>query len=437
MCQFMHSMSYRVRDCLLAKQANTCRTGLCVVPSGMDATEASTAPPLDLEPLLERLDSIIAPVAARCVAEIPAYQSLPASVTEDELPANLRATVEVVIRVLTERRTLTDRELTRLVSWGAERARDGLPLEAVLRIYPIAAKCLFNALISTSTPDQYAVIARLAPAVFDHLAMVQPQVATAYLEERDGLDWEHRELRQHLAGALLAGRTAYHLAARSDRTLAERYDVVVFRIPALPIADDPRGTTKRFRAIQDRLDTDHEVLASFERDGGILLIPAPGREGVSSRVSDILEHIDAATDSRCTAGVAGAADHAQIPAAHQQAGELLDLALRLRRPPGLYWLSDLAIDYQLARPSAARTCLANTLASVVRHPHLIEALRAYFDNDFQRSTTAAALTIHRNTLNYRLHRIHTLTGYNPTNPTDARHLVAALTAHDTINGTPT
>jgi hypothetical protein len=342
-------------------------------------------------------------------------------VLEGDLVANARAVLELFLSTTAADRAPTEQELAQPVAWGAERARDGLPLDAVLQIYPLSAREAWTFAAETDRVD----MADLGRRILDFLAIVMPRVAAAYLREREAIDWEQREGRQNLAGTLLAGRPAQRAAERSGRTLADRYHVVVFHLPLITQEASSRAATDLFRGIQSGLDAEHDVLATFERDGGVLLVP-----GNSDRVSRLLSRIDKAAHSPCTAGAATADVHADIPNAHREAAEILALAENLHCGPGCYWLSDLAIEYQLAQPSPARTSLAGILAPLEEHPHLIEALRSFITTGYSRGAAAVALSIHRNTLTYRLSRIHTLTGYDATKPTDARQLAAAMTAFD-------
>ncbi|WP_157357279.1 PucR family transcriptional regulator [Amycolatopsis nigrescens] len=386
--------------------------------------------------LLPRVDEIAAAVVLRCAEEIPAYRLLPASVIESDLVANTKAVLELFFSTVAEGRAPTDRELELPVTWGSERARDGLPLDAVLRMYPLGAQEAWRLANETTDPARRLELLDMVGRLLDFLAIVLPQVAAAYLRERDDLDWERREGRQNLASTLLAGRPAERAAERSGRGLAERYRVVVFHLPELPADTSTRATTDRFRSIQHELDAEQDVLTTFERDGGVLLVPAgqDGQAGQDRRaraeVARLLGRIDKAAGTRCAAGAATADGHAGIPAAHDEATEVLNLAEQLGRPPGIHWLADLAIEYQIAQPGPARASLARILAPLDAHPHLLDALRSFINTGYNRGEAATALTIHRNTLTYRLGRIQTITGYDATRAEDARQLAAAMTAYD-------
>uniref|UniRef100_UPI003F84E5CD helix-turn-helix domain-containing protein n=1 Tax=Actinosynnema sp. TaxID=1872144 RepID=UPI003F84E5CD len=55
-------------------------------------------------------------------------------------------------------------------------------------------------------------------------------------------------------------------------------------------------------------------------------------------------------------------------------------------------------------------------------------LEVHLALDLDRRATAARLHLHPNTVDYRLRRIHRLTGLSPTRPQDCRSLAAALVA---------
>ncbi len=366
--------------------------------------------------LVPRIDEIATAMIARCAEVITPYRTLPASVLEGDLVSNAKAVFELFLTTVAEDRPPTEQELALPVAWGAERARDGLPLDAVLRIYPLSAGVAWE-MIKEQGVDRDVLVARM----LDFLGEVMPRVAEAYLHERDTLDWEQREHRQNLATGLLAGRAVRSTAERYGETLADTYDVVVFPLPPQP--PGTRATTDLFRRIRSVVDSHRHALVTFKGDGGVLLVPP-------ADTPELLARIDAITGRTCAAAAATAGTHAEIPAAHQEAAEVLALAETLHRPPRCYRLADLAIEYQIAQPSPARDALAGLLAPLAEHPHLVDALRAFIASGYQRGEAAAALNIHRNTLTYRLRRIQIITGHDATQPGDARHLAAAMTAFD-------
>ncbi|WP_280336704.1 PucR family transcriptional regulator, partial [Nocardia wallacei] len=77
---------------------------------------------------------------------------------------------------------------------------------------------------------------------------------------------------------------------------------------------------------------------------------------------------------------------------------------------------------------APRPGLATILAPLDEQPLLAETLETFVDSGFNQLATARQLNIHRNTVTYRLARVHELTGLDPHRPTDAMTLSAARIA---------
>lgn len=386
---------------------------------------AERLPPGFAASLLPRVPEIAAATAARLTAEIPSYRLLPDSVLGGDLVANTEAVLRLFLTAAAEGRPPTEQELATPIAWGAERARDGVPLEAVLRVYPLGARQAWE--LATAGPEPTTDPFALVTGLLAFLGEVMPKVAEAYLREQADLDWEQREHGRNLAGVLLAGRLARRAAERYGRTLAERYEVVVLRLPEAPGG----ATTRILRAVRSELDGNPEVLATFKGDGGVLLVPlvAPGPGG-GGATRKLLTRLDTAAELRCTAAAAIAEDHGSIPRAQAEASEVLSLAEDLGRPPGLYRLADLAVEYQLVQPGPARDALARVLAPLDGQPHLIATLREFIAAGYRRGEAAETLNVHRNTLTYRLGRIRLLTGHDATDPTAAGRLSAALTAYD-------
>ena len=117
-----------------------------------------------------------------------------------------------------------------------------------------------------------------------------------------------------------------------------------------------------------------------------------------------------------------------MPVAGAEASEVLRLATELGRPPGLYVLDDVLLEYLVTRPSEAGTRLAGVLAALDHGPELVETLQGYFDADLDRKKAASALNIHPNTLDYRLKRVSELTGLSAGSARGLQVLGAALVA---------
>ncbi|CAM3968911.1 helix-turn-helix domain-containing protein [Nocardia ninae] len=373
------------------------------------------------------LPAVARDVLAGVLGEVPSYRELSAEMIGRDLPRAAEANLRLFLRSLAERRTPRADELSELIAVAVRRARDGIPLDTVLSVYHHGAVAAWNSVAATATtPEQREQLLAAVPYVLGYLGAVTPGVAGAYLRERQDLHWEQREAKRAVAQALVHGTPADLLAERFGISLDGGFQVLVFRV-AEPATG---GTRPVLRIVQSEIDAvSGRALSTVERGGGVLLVPVA--EGESATALDtFVTRVAQGIGARAVAGLAHAASVDGIPAAVEEAGEIARLAFQLGRPAAVYRMADLALQYQLARPGPARTWLLTLLDPLRDQPHLLDALRALLANDYNRQQAAAALVVHRNTLNYRLNRIATVTGYDPNRPDHAQLFAAALTACD-------
>uniref|UniRef100_UPI000A88F529 PucR family transcriptional regulator n=1 Tax=Nocardia lijiangensis TaxID=299618 RepID=UPI000A88F529 len=127
-------------------------------------------------------------------------------------------------------------------------------------------------------------------------------------------------------------------------------------------------------------------------------------------------------------GVGAAPARAAIPAMAAEARVLAELGRCLSRREIICRRADLQFEYTVAVSDAARPGLAVLLAPLDAQPMLAETLETFVDTGFNQLATARLLMVHRNTVTYRLSRVHELTGLDPHRPADAMTLSAARLA---------
>lgn len=127
--------------------------------------------------------------------------------------------------------------------------------------------------------------------------------------------------------------------------------------------------------------------------------------------------------------VAGA-EHQPLADAATEATAVLDL-VRHRRP-AVYRLEDVALE-ALIHGIRGRTeeVVRQALDAARAHDHstgteLVTTLRVYLECGASLAETARLLSLHRNTVTYRLERLKALTGRDPSDPRDLFLLYASL-----------
>ncbi|MGW1141449.1 PucR family transcriptional regulator, partial [Streptomyces zhihengii] len=192
------------------------------------------------------------------------------------------------------------------------------------------------------------------------------------------------------------------------------YEVVAFAFAAEPPS----------RLVQSSLDAFTRSPVLMDHVARIALVP--GRADVPGLVARLEKDVG----QPVRAAAARSLGPSAVPSAAEEAGRVLDLVLRLGRPPGCYRLDDVLLEHQLARPGDGLVRLAAKLDPLEEHPYLLETLRVFVTRGLNRRRTAAELCVHRNTLDYRLQRVTALTGLDLAVPEQARLLQAALVARD-------
>jgi hypothetical protein len=364
------------------------------------------------------------------------YSHLPQEQLQGEILDILNYNLAVFFRILREGGKPSVDDLTEVRASAARRAEERIPLEAVLTAYHVGALVAWEALREEAQADEVAEMLGLATQVMAYIEAVTSAVAGAYLEERQAIYGEEREARRALAEALLSGVTSDALAQRAGYQLAPGYVVVSLFVATSPDEVDEGvegvvASRRKLRRMEKFVTTGwNDALSLLGSSGGPVLIAVRGdnADAEYERLGDLMAGLSAAAGADVTAGVAYRPGLAGVPIAGGEASEVLRLATELRRPPGLYVLDDVLLEYLVTRPSDAATRLAGVLTALDHGPELVETLQGYFDADLDRKKAATALNIHPNTLDYRLKRVSELTGLSAGSARGLQVLGAALVA---------
>lgn len=118
----------------------------------------------------------------------------------------------------------------------------------------------------------------------------------------------------------------------------------------------------------------------------------------------------------------------ELARSYQDARAALSLGRRFHGQNGVYCLDGLGIAaFVGVSDEQTKIDLATHLLSPLNHaPELLETLDIFFAQNCCPSATATALSIHRNTLSYRLDKINALTGLNPRQFDDGVQMRLAL-----------
>ncbi|PTR43573.1 PucR-like helix-turn-helix protein [Rhodococcus sp. OK611] len=377
---------------------------------------------------------LTAAVIERLVDDLPIYKELPQEVVQGEIADIVHHNMELFATLVRERRPGRKAEFVEQRNSSARRAEEGVPLDAVLHAYHVGIGMAAEELFADAEPGDIGDVQTIMVMVLDFLRQLTLEVSSSYLEERQIMDSQENSGRRSLMAALVAGEPLDAIAQRTGLRLAPHYLAMSLSIGEHvdERGDGVSGTVagrRKLRRLQAELDriTGEPALTVIDSSGGTALIPCPGNPPEWDALKRMVDRAQAVVGTEIRAAALVAAP-AEVPAAVEQTAEIIALISRSGRPPGLYRLRDVLLEYQLSRPSPAHPELAGLLEPLVARPELMQTLEAYVASGLNRRATASALQVHANTVDYRMRRVAELTGLNPADPADLPHVGAALAA---------
>ncbi|MGW5452736.1 PucR family transcriptional regulator [Nocardia sp. NPDC003979] len=361
----------------------------------------------------------------RFVITSPLPTTVPTTMLRRDVLAMVRACLAVAADVLDgvdPRKSLAEVR-TCAVDW----AHAGASVDAMHHAMHEGLAWTFDHVAARARADDGSMIVagRAFVEIANRLAVA---ISQGYLTETlDGRD----ESVDALVSAVMAGTATSAMARAHGLRLSANY--LVFALEIAPHVDESDSRLDR-RIIAGRkvrrVRTEvtrwcgNNVLMLLTASGGTLLVPA--------------SQLDTADAERFVDAISGAAQAPvratflpatidSVPATIEHVDAMLRLMHRMRRG-GLHLFGDLAVEYQLTRPGAARDHLAAVLDPLNPQPVLLETLQTHLSTRAARLRTAKALHVHPNTIDYRLERIAEVIGLDPRKPDDLWRLRSAMVA---------
>ncbi|MCI2264642.1 helix-turn-helix domain-containing protein [Sediminivirga luteola] len=349
---------------------------------------------------LRRIDMLVIRYRG-AVRELPGY--LPSAITDAELDRTSREVLTLLLRHIAGDEV--HRELTAYSQdIGRRRARQGLPLDSLLRAVRMDFRFLWEALVPERVPAGRAELSADVLAIWDAVELHTSQVQSAYIEESMQLRRELEAERGYLLERLLSGEVREENQLRhAAEALGLQPDARILLLVAAP------AYRREFRSGLRRAFPEAQVHTAEGADVALL---DSGR-------------LDAQGWQRVRSLPAG------IPPSPGSLGELHDVwpvARRLARQVrsaeagaefGEHWESALDEGFAVA-VEAHRADVMRRLDELPEHARAdLQATVRHYLRSGSILETSRALFCHRNTVLKRLHRFTELTGLDPAVPWDA------------------
>ncbi|MER7177116.1 PucR family transcriptional regulator [Streptomyces mesophilus] len=379
-------------------------------------------------------------ILERLTTELPVYRKLPAEQLSGDVARMIRRGLDDFARVLESGSMPGPEQLALLTGSATRRAEEGLPAEAIVSAYFLGARLCSDDFAAVAGPEDLPALNAMHSLLLEYLQHVTTAVTAGYVQQMQTTVGERHSARQLLLTALREGRVDEEAAEEAGLTIPAGYFVLALAIG--PHADEHAAGVDTHAAAQRKLRRLHTELAlhtrgtaltSLTTTGGLVLLPGESDPDELTPAHwdgtvQLLTRLQRAAGATVLAAAVPARP-CDVAAMWPVATELARIATASARPPGLYRLEDLALEYQLSRPGPAHAHVASLLDPLDAHADLLLTLTAFLCHDLDRRTTAQALNVHPNTVLYRLRKITALTGLDATRPTDLPTLYAALTCH--------
>jgi sugar diacid utilization regulator len=305
----------------------------------------------------------------------------------------------------------------------------GVSLSAIHHAGRVWGAAVWEAVLGAARvdhPEEREAALEMGSAIWRHVDVISTTAALAYLDEIT----DRGMLARELMDTLLSGRGdtefSYRMANSLHLRLGERHVVVLIRGDGVPIED----TTERPLATQVTLDHIVDAARSHLRpSAGSLLIGVRLGDLVAiypvseaddlCRVRRDCEALASALTIDVSIGMSGW--HRGLPeiaVAFAEAREAVEIAVGTGIRGRAVALEEVLVDHMLRSSPHAQRMLDAALRPLFEYDRvhlaeLVETLRAYIAAGTNLTKSARLLTVHPNTVVYRLQRIRDLTGRDP------------------------
>jgi DNA-binding CsgD family transcriptional regulator len=388
-------------------------------------TDSSTDQVVDLAQIAERLHARSKTLTNRLVSvvweQVSGYDT--PYLELEELTDRVHQTVRAVINAIVDDRVGLD-AFRRAYELGTRRARQGLPLESIVLSYRNAERVLTNAL-RTETQEL-----RAGDLQEGMRRMVQAldELTAASIDGYHSTESELKAHRDSLSTDLIVGLAYGDLGSNQILALSRSLGCEPLApYTAVAVAVGATGGTATMSVQRDLIaalapSTSGRMVVGTAREAKVLLVPGALEDADVERVRAVLDRHDE-VEPRTALG--------------EPVSDITKAGMTCRQA-----LRALAVAKTTTRLVCYRDLIPDLVASMIDqdlHAWLVEhcqrpltgrtqlhaTIAAFVANNMSARQTASALSVHPNTVHYRLKRIRELTGMDPRSTTELFSLLLA------------
>jgi hypothetical protein len=349
--------------------------------------------------LTEDRESLSTRIWHRMRAEIPQY----AQRDPDEFLPAIHTSVRDILRPLEDGRAFTDLELAEFRSYGGTRARQGIPTEVMLRAWRLAIREVFDAILSVGRQRRVSDSTLLGLA--RDLLSATDAATLAFTEGHHRAELELARQEQHRRADFVRGILFTALGPAEVFQQAHRYGL------------DPDQDYRPFRA----RPTPTISMAAIESFLGLAFDSSRPRGMVALVDGDVAGFIDhpPRAKSQAAIGIGPPARLDGLEPSFRRATRAMATAAAFGMT-GVYDLGGLGLlpavlaDNDVAEEVTRRYIAPLTTGDGTRP--ILETVQRYLELGMRADATAQHLSVHHNTVRYRVRRYEELTGVDLRDP---------------------
>ena len=394
----------------------------------------------------ERIDETTQRAVERYRSEIADYAASARTLIDGEVLSVTRHAYEMLCDRLENESPPSGEMIDTMRRAFARRVDQAVSLTSIQQACQIGSETFWESILACASLDEPAereAALRAAGTVLNNLSLVSTIASQAYLDAVEDVQDDRHIVRRHLLDAVLAGRTGAPSTVRDARLLGVELhpDYVVIVARTLPAegddAEDQRAVNHRLRRaaslLRERLRSDADLPLVGLREGEVVCLCPAASAADLDRVKQLVRSLATPLAELGVAVGIGSwhPSPAGVPSAYAEAREASEIALRSGLLDRVVVFDDVLIDHVLrSNPHAARI-IEDALGPLRdyderRNTALVETLRTYLDSGLSVTRSAQALSVHANTVVYRLDRIRDLTGRDPRETGDLVFLALSL-----------
>jgi carbohydrate diacid regulator len=390
--------------------------------------------------LLSNIDRLVERIVAAISTGVDDYANLKnESIGQDVIRA-VRFHARVWLETLLNGTTLSPDILDQVAVMGRRRAHQDISLPALQRAFHIGSREAWSTLLDAARPDGRVweeLLYKVSPYFLYHFDFLAQNIGAAYQAEQHlRTRWRDR-LRYELGGIIFSQpenmRGFYERAQALGLDVSANHSAMTLRLtePANQSAEFDEKMDPFFDAVGRLLGTRRDSLLYMTNHGDVLVWSALTRgETFLANETRLVSRAKALMDEQSKIATIGiglpARAHLGWRRSAEQSLKALDVGMRLNPRDRIHRYSDFVLDSAVLASEDSVWFLDALIRELSAEADLLETLSVYLEVDMHRKVAAGRLSIHANTLDYRLNRIEEILRAPLTNVGVLAQLNAAL-----------